>query len=388
MNHYLLRHLSDHALALELDASAANSRRAVADVIARIAEYDRRRLYLGAGYPSMFRYCVDRLHMSEDVAVQRIRIGRKALRFPALFEAIAQGRLSPTCAVLLGPHLNDQNVGELLAAATHAPIRDVRRLLAERFGRVHVVPPLFEAAAPSAEPPAAGSSAPLLLAAAPAPSEASVSKRMPVALPEPACEQAPGPVATPTPRAEPLAPAAPPRRARIQAVGPGAFELVAILGRETHDQLVASRELLGHAVPAGDLATVLERAIALQFAHLRKRRCADTERPRAPQAEPSEDPHHVPAAVQRAVWERDGGSCAFRAEDGHRCGSRERIELDHIVPVAHGGASTADNLRLVCRAHNRHLAELAFGRDKILASIEAARRLRVEKQRERTPVPA
>jgi hypothetical protein len=54
----------------------------------------------------------------------------------------------------------------------------------------------------------------------------------------------------------------------------------------------------------------------------------------------------IPAAVRRAVWERDGGACA-------RCGARFDLQYDHVIPVALGGASTADNLQVLCGDCNR-----------------------------------
>ena len=39
------------------------------------------------------------------------------------------------------------------------------------------------------------------------------------------------------------------------------------------------------------------------------------------------------------------------------------LELDHIEPVALGGRSTVDNLRLCCRSHNSLHAEHVFGRE-------------------------
>jgi hypothetical protein len=80
--------------------------------------------------------------------------------------------------------------------------------------------------------------------------------------------------------------------------------------------------------------------------------------------------------VQRAVWERDGGRCAFVSADGHRCEECGQLEFDHIVPVAKGGESTVENLRLLCRAHNRHAAEREFGKDQMRARREAAQRRR------------
>ncbi|MEO7868641.1 MAG: HNH endonuclease, partial [Candidatus Eisenbacteria bacterium] len=46
---------------------------------------------------------------------------------------------------------------------------------------------------------------------------------------------------------------------------------------------------------------------------------------------------------------------------GHRCQCDSRLELDHIEPVARGGETTVENLRLRCRAHNQHEAERVFG---------------------------
>ena len=72
-------------------------------------------------------------------------------------------------------------------------------------------------------------------------------------------------------------------------------------------------------------------------------------------------PRYIPASIRREVWERDQGRCTFVATTGHRCEAQATLEYDHIVPVARGGTSTAGNLRLLCRAHNQHVAEQIFG---------------------------
>lgn len=71
----------------------------------------------------------------------------------------------------------------------------------------------------------------------------------------------------------------------------------------------------------------------------------------------------IPAALRREVWARDAGQCTWREEDGRRCESRWQLELDHVIPVAFGGPTTAGNIRLVCRAHNTFSAERVFGRE-------------------------
>jgi hypothetical protein len=54
----------------------------------------------------------------------------------------------------------------------------------------------------------------------------------------------------------------------------------------------------------------------------------------------------IPQHVRREVWQRDGGQCVD-------CGSRERLEYDHIVAVANGGSNTARNIELRCEKCNR-----------------------------------
>ena len=76
---------------------------------------------------------------------------------------------------------------------------------------------------------------------------------------------------------------------------------------------------------------------------------------------PTMSQRHIPDAVKRAVWERDGGRCTFVSEAGHRCPARELIEFDHIDEVARGGEATVDNIRLRCRAHNAYEGELFYG---------------------------
>jgi 5-methylcytosine-specific restriction endonuclease McrA len=60
----------------------------------------------------------------------------------------------------------------------------------------------------------------------------------------------------------------------------------------------------------------------------------------APRREP------LPRALRLTVWERDGGRCV-------ECESDFELQFDHVIPVALGGATTENNLQLLCATCNR-----------------------------------
>ena len=72
---------------------------------------------------------------------------------------------------------------------------------------------------------------------------------------------------------------------------------------------------------------------------------------------------HIPAAVRTAVWDRDGGQCAFVARSGHRCAQRSFLQSHHLQPFALRGPATIHNIALRCGRHNQYEGELDFGAD-------------------------
>jgi 5-methylcytosine-specific restriction endonuclease McrA len=54
----------------------------------------------------------------------------------------------------------------------------------------------------------------------------------------------------------------------------------------------------------------------------------------------------IPVAVKIEVWKRDKGSCV-------KCGSKENLHYDHIIPYPQGGSSKdAKNIQILCLSHN------------------------------------
>ena len=132
------------------------------------------------------------------------------------------------------------------------------------------------------------------------------------------------------------------------------------LARATHEKLRRAQMLARHSLPDGDVGSILDRALTLLIDHLERRRFAGVASPRSSPGESTSSGRHIPAAVRRAVWQRDEGRCAFVGRTG-RCRETAFLEFHHVAPYAAGGAATADNIQLRCRAHNQYEARLFFG---------------------------
>lgn len=57
----------------------------------------------------------------------------------------------------------------------------------------------------------------------------------------------------------------------------------------------------------------------------------------------------VTQKVKIQVADRDDGKC-------RRCGSKEELQYDHVIPLKKGGANTVKNIQLLCGPCNRSKA--------------------------------
>jgi hypothetical protein len=324
-----LRHLTDEELVARTKSLAARERDATALLVAHLAELDTRDLHLRAGYSSLFAYCKDALSLSEHDAYHAVEAARAARRFPGILGRLGSGSLNLTTARLLAPHLTAENHRAVLDSAHGKTRQEVEQIVARLSPRPDVAASLRKLPGPRTphepgqpfEPPA------------------------PLATLRVETVRVSGLPAQPRPAVEPLSPA----RYRLQVTIAGA----------TLGKLRLARDMLRHAIPSGDDAAVLDRALTALLIDLAKAKFAATEAPR-PSRGTAVLSRHIPAEVKRAVWLRDLGCCAFVGTGGRRCDERGFVEFHHVRPYAVGGEASVENIQLRCRQHNAYEAREFF----------------------------
>jgi len=348
---HALRAVTDDQLLERLKDLVAQSNRLEADLVAHIGEVDERRLYARFAFSSMFAYCTQALHLSEAVAYRRIAVARAARQYPVLLAMLRDGRLHLTGMALLAPLLTDGNCESVLARASHRSKREMEELVAELSPRPDVaaaIRKLPETLRAPSRPGSRGSNA----TACGVESSGADTSPAPV-------ELSPGRVAT--------AVIVPPGKGnpteRIEPLSPGRYKVQFTASVELRDKLERLRALMRAEVPSGDIAQLIEQAVTDKLARLEAKRFASTTAPRQTLQAASTTPtsRHIPAAVRRAVYERDGDRCRFVDEHGRRCAERSRLEFHHRHPFGIGGDHSPDNLGLLCSTHNRHMAEVDYG---------------------------
>jgi hypothetical protein len=331
--------LSDHALLACTQRSVDDERRVTAELLALLGELDARRLYLGEGCASLFAYCTQKLRLSEHAAYHRIEAARAARQFPIILNLLADGAVTLTSVAMLRPHLTDQNYQALLAEAQHKTKREVEQQIARL---------------------------------APKPDTRSIVRRLPVeAAPVPALpasdDRCPAPSEVTPPTSGPVYGPRP----IVATLSTDRFLLRVTLSAAAHDQLRRAQDLLSHTVPNRDPAIVIEKALALLVDSLERAKTARVSKPRSAVRTRPPAPggwtgattarsRHIPAAVRRAVWDRDEGRCAFVGRTG-RCVETGYLEFHHLTPFALGGPADVANIALRCHAHNRFEGEQVFG---------------------------
>ncbi len=244
MSNYTLASLPDHVVAQRVDTHAVQQRTDAPLFIAELAEFDARKLWAPAGYHSTHDYGVRKHRLDHYLTCRWIAIARLGYRYPVIFPALAEGKLSQTTILLLKPYLTSHIAPALLKSAMGKSKRQVEQLLAAKFPRPDVptsiqpwMPPLaMSEPAPSAPegltPPATLSNK----LVAPAHMVPSFAPAQTVPM-------------------EPLAP-----RAKVAALSPDRNALQVTIDDECVELLDHARDLLSHALPNADAGAAVPRA--------------------------------------------------------------------------------------------------------------------------------
>jgi hypothetical protein len=358
-----LTSIPDDELLRRLAELLGQSRRVESDLVAHVGEVDSRRLYAREASPSMFAYCTEVLHLSEAEAYLRIAAARASREHPVLLEMLADGRLHLTGIAKLAPHLTRENRETLLQAAAGKSKRQIEELIAELFPRPDA--PAVIRKLPSAGPHPELGRALAATAGLELRPEAVASGGVHVDRAESSSTRLGPDGVAPTGLEPGAALSSAARPARIEPLAPGRYKVQFTASAELREKLERLQALRRGFVPDGDLAAIIEEAVTEKLERLEARRFARTKAPRKALADGQTraGSRHVPAAVRRAVHERDGGRCRYVDEQGRRCTAREGLEFHHRHPFGHGGDHSVGNIALICRLHNSYLAEVDYGRE-------------------------
>ncbi len=164
---------------------------------------------------------------------------------------------------------------------------------------------------------------------------------------------------TPPPTPSPVKPA------EVKPLAPERYRVAFTAGAELRDKLERLQALMRSSGNDGDIASVIEAAVTEKLEKLEAKRYGTTKTPRKSLEETDTTPssRHIPAAVKRAVYERDKGQCTFEDAEGRRCTERMQLEFHHVQPYGRGGDHSPSNIFLRCRCHNLYQAELDYGKE-------------------------
>jgi hypothetical protein len=334
------------------------------DFILALADFDGKRLWRELGHTSLFYFLHRELKLSKGAAYNRTVAAELVQAFPAVEAALRSGRLCMSTVTEVARVLTPENCEDLLPrffGLSHLEAKDVSAALRPaRVVPLRDVVTALRPAAPALEPVADQAVRPA------APAVRSVqAAALPLATPavSPAIlVHAHEPVSRPAP---PALASLPPEES-VEFLDAELARLHVTVTRRLLWKLEAAKDALGHACPDGTAAEILERGLDLVLAEYAKRqglveKPLKQPRPRRERLPGEEKRETVPAAVKREVWRRAGGRCEWKFESGERCDCRRRLEYDHVQPVALGGKTTVENVRLVCRPHNQLAARQIFG---------------------------
>ena len=324
-----IKKMSDSQLLLRTKDLVQEERRLTTEVLWHLREVDARLLHLQIGCHSLFDYCVRELKYSETAASRRIQAVKLLKELPETAQAIEDGKLNLSNVSAVQSFLN-REAKENGKTYTSEEKRDLLQSVENKSRRE--------------------------------------------------CDKL---LATISPQS-----ALPPEKEK--PITETKTQISVVLDQEVVQKLKRIQELLAHPCPNGSYAEVISKMTDIVLNKIdpeQKAKRAKTnnksESHETPEVHPfsktvvppagpasnvaeSCNSDEVPtkssagreltrAKVKHAVWQRDQSQCTFvDPKTGRRCCSRYGLQMDHIIPICHGGTSEAQNLRLLCKNHHKY----------------------------------
>lgn len=110
-----LKSVSNDKLILNLKLLAEKEREVIAKIVLHLAEMFKRKLYLEAGYSSLFSYAVKELKYSEAAAGRRIQAAKCIIEFPEVYNMLLTGDITLSAICKISSILNQDNSKEILS---------------------------------------------------------------------------------------------------------------------------------------------------------------------------------------------------------------------------------------------------------------------------------
>jgi hypothetical protein len=300
-----LRKLSIEALDVGLKNLRRKENAALADILMYLSEFDQRKAYRELGFSSLFTYCSEALDYSEGAAYRRVQAARLCITNPEILDSIKTGKLTLCSIAEISKVKAKEDKINLLKTSAGKSKRVVQVLTAQ------FLPP-------------------------------EKTKKDSI---------------------------------RIKAVKIENMALLRSNAIDSQEKLKASiikynfsmevdeefmrlykdaKELIGN-LPASEIFSRSLKEYVEKRTVLKRN------------IKPSEpkNSRFIPKSTKLSILKRDNRQCSFVSKEGKCCTERHGLQIDHIEPYAFGGNNGADNLRLLCKAHNLLQAEKSFGKDKI-----------------------
>ena len=297
-------------------------REITAELIRYLHEIEERKSYLQAGYPSLFMYCHQGLGYSEGAAFRRSEAAKALSNCPEIYEQLKSGAVTLCAISLVSKVLTPENKLEVLAQISGKTKLQVQEVAA-RLGAVK-----------------------------PARKKSIVVHK--VLVPEAPIFDSNLPGTTPNPTKHEVT-----------------YSVSVELTQEEMKLYQEAKELVGPCSAKDVILRTLREFVSRRRKKVKPIKMVkptSTGEVKAPKVRS----RFIPIEVKREVRDQCGGQCTFVGINGNRCPARQGLQFDHVRPFALGGGNDAGNLRLMCPAHNRLLAEQVFpGR---VPSRTAARR--------------